>query len=306
MPLKSSKELLATYNILDPESRKKHASHEFQAFAYKLAHDLNDLQNLKIYMRLAKNVERSLMERAYSYALDANTENKGRKFMWKLKELRREIQEKLDLQNFDYDFVQKEFKSFRNKLAKVSFSKKNRFDDLFCISDKELPENNKVLVINCSNFRMIEKLTKKGFKVTAVECSRDIKKLAEEQFSFLSSKLRPKFTSINFLKNKFKENSFDYILVNEYWCSIPFESEKKFLNELKRLLKADGIIQLAVKNNEAKQEWKKYKYQDEELKYFMKYNSTKELEEIFKVLGLDVKEKVEYELETLYLLTKNI
>lgn len=74
-------------NKFDPV-KDKYVSREFQTFALKLAEDLDDYKHRAIYMRLAKTVHRSILERALTFAIDSNAKNKGGLFMWKLKELR--------------------------------------------------------------------------------------------------------------------------------------------------------------------------------------------------------------------------
>ena len=69
--------------------KDKYVSREFQAFGLKLAEDLNDYKHRGLYMKLAKTVHRSILERALSFAIDSNVDNKGALFMWKLAELRR-------------------------------------------------------------------------------------------------------------------------------------------------------------------------------------------------------------------------
>lgn len=66
----------------------KYVSREFQSYALKLAEELDDYKHRAIYMRLAKTVHRSILDRALSFAIDSNAKNKGALFMWKLKELR--------------------------------------------------------------------------------------------------------------------------------------------------------------------------------------------------------------------------
>ena len=299
----TAKELLSKYNVLDSSKRDKHAHYEFQAFAYKIAHDLNDLENLKIYMRMAKNVERSLMERAYSYALDAQTEFKGRKFMWKLKELRLALREKLNEENFDYDFIRKETKPYRAKLATSLLNKKNQFNDVMCFKEIH-PKNNKVLIINCVNFSIIEFLVKSGYKITILEPSREIKKKILERYESLDRKLFPKIISTDFSKNKFKEKSFDFIIFNESWLSFPIDSETKLLSLALELLRDNGRIQIFSKIGNEKEEWKKYKTTDCDLKYFIKINKKNNIEEKFKSLKLEIKEVSVLENEIHYLLGK--
>lgn len=67
----------------------KYVSREFQAFGLHLTEALNDYKHKSLYMKLAKTVNRAILERALSFVIDTNIENKGALFMWKLKELRK-------------------------------------------------------------------------------------------------------------------------------------------------------------------------------------------------------------------------
>lgn len=71
------------------DDKNKTVSREFQLYAYDLAVELNDLAHKSLYMRLAKNTPRGLMESARSFVKDAqNARSKGRLFMWKLAQLK--------------------------------------------------------------------------------------------------------------------------------------------------------------------------------------------------------------------------
>ena len=69
----------------------KYVSREFQSFALHLAEELNDYKHRAIYMKLAKTVHRSILEKALTYVSDSKVDNKGALFMWKLKQLREEV-----------------------------------------------------------------------------------------------------------------------------------------------------------------------------------------------------------------------
>lgn len=74
------------------DDKNKTVSREFQLYAYDLAVELNDLAHKSLYMRLAKTTPRGLMEDARSFVKDvANARSKGRLFMWKLGELKKEV-----------------------------------------------------------------------------------------------------------------------------------------------------------------------------------------------------------------------
>jgi hypothetical protein len=71
------------------DDRDKYISREFQKYAYDLAEELGDMAHKSLYMKLAKDTPRALLERARSFVKDAeNARSKGRLFMWKLKELK--------------------------------------------------------------------------------------------------------------------------------------------------------------------------------------------------------------------------
>jgi len=68
----------------------KYISREFQDYGYRLAVELGDLKHKSLYIKLAKNNPRGLLEKAKSYVLDyPNAKNKGALFMWKLKDLKK-------------------------------------------------------------------------------------------------------------------------------------------------------------------------------------------------------------------------
>jgi len=73
------------------ETKQRRISREFQDYAYRLAVELDDTAHTAIYMRLAKNTPRPIIEQARLFVLGANhPTSKGRLFMWKLKQLREE------------------------------------------------------------------------------------------------------------------------------------------------------------------------------------------------------------------------
>lgn len=78
------------------DDRDKYVSREFQKYAYDLAVELDDLPHKSLYMKLAKETSRGLMEAARSFVKDAvNAKSKGRLFMWKLAELKKTGQKKV-------------------------------------------------------------------------------------------------------------------------------------------------------------------------------------------------------------------
>ncbi len=90
--MKSLKQILD-----DPTSRKaalgagksKYVTREWQDFGYRLAMELADPEHVSLYIKLAKNEDRVILEQARRFAIGSNAGKKGALFMWKLGELRK-------------------------------------------------------------------------------------------------------------------------------------------------------------------------------------------------------------------------
>lgn len=73
----------------------KYISHEFQKYGYELAKELGDLKSKSLYIKLAKESPRGLIETAKNFVKDAsNVKSKPRLFMWKLGELKKQAKKK--------------------------------------------------------------------------------------------------------------------------------------------------------------------------------------------------------------------
>jgi outer membrane usher protein FimD/PapC len=69
----------------------KYVSREFQKYGFELAQSLGDLKHKSLYIKLAKETPRVMMENAKSFVMDANNaKNKGSLFMWRLQQLKNE------------------------------------------------------------------------------------------------------------------------------------------------------------------------------------------------------------------------
>jgi len=73
----------------------KFISREFQKYGYDLAVELGDEKHIALYIKLAKENSRGLLESARSFVKDATSaRSKGRLFMWKLQQLKEEKKNK--------------------------------------------------------------------------------------------------------------------------------------------------------------------------------------------------------------------
>jgi len=74
------------------KDQDKYISREFQKYGYELAKELGDLKLKALYIKLAKETPRGLLESARNFVKDAtNVESPGKLFMWKLTQLRQEL-----------------------------------------------------------------------------------------------------------------------------------------------------------------------------------------------------------------------
>jgi len=84
--LHSIKDILAKIDLKED----KYISHEFKDYGCRLAEDLNDLKHKSLYIKLAKETPRGLLEEARNFVKGAyQPKTPGRLFMWKLSELKK-------------------------------------------------------------------------------------------------------------------------------------------------------------------------------------------------------------------------
>lgn len=84
--MQSVKQVLGKFN----PTKDKYISREFQTFGLQIAEKLDDYKHRSLYIKLAKTVHRSILERVLSFVVDSDAKNKGALFMWKLGQLRKE------------------------------------------------------------------------------------------------------------------------------------------------------------------------------------------------------------------------
>lgn len=73
----------------------KYISREFQKYGYELAKELGDTKSASLYIKLAKETPRGLLERARVFVKDAsNVKSRPKLFMWKLSQLKEEGKKK--------------------------------------------------------------------------------------------------------------------------------------------------------------------------------------------------------------------
>jgi hypothetical protein len=81
-------DIMAAYKKQPEKKVTNRITQEFQAFGLHIAEQLNDAAHKGIYIRMAKQQPRGLLQSALSFVSDSGARNKGALFMWKVKQLR--------------------------------------------------------------------------------------------------------------------------------------------------------------------------------------------------------------------------
>ncbi len=87
--MKKLQDLLKDYDF----DGKRYISREFQDYGIRLAHELHDTEHKSLYIKLAKELPRGMLEDARAFVKDQTSgavRSKAKLFMWKLKELKKE------------------------------------------------------------------------------------------------------------------------------------------------------------------------------------------------------------------------
>ncbi len=83
--MQSIKAILSRVDLNDQD---KYLSREFQKYGIYLAERLGDMKHKALYIKMAKEEDRKILDQALSFVLDANARSTARLFMWKVKELK--------------------------------------------------------------------------------------------------------------------------------------------------------------------------------------------------------------------------
>lgn len=78
----SAQSLFDNYQL---EDKGGYITQEFQDYGYRLAVELDDFKHKSLYIKMAKEIERGVLDDALSFVKDAQgAKSKARLFMWKV------------------------------------------------------------------------------------------------------------------------------------------------------------------------------------------------------------------------------
>jgi len=117
------------------------------------------------------------------------------------------------------------------------------FEGVRCFAEffRENLNGRNVLDVGCGPGRDAKYFSENGLDVTGIDLA--------DNFLTIASRMAPKaqFISMDMRKLDFADSSFDGAWINSSFLHIPKKESKSTLSELKRILKPDGLMFLAVK-----------------------------------------------------------
>lgn len=178
-----------------------------------------------------------------------------------------------------------------NKIAKTysqqSFDKLNQYQLNKFVS--MMPKKAKILDAGCGSGRDSQYFKEYKLNITAIDAAENMVKEAKKKVKGV------KFLKMDMAKTKFKDKTFDGI-----WAAASLIHEEKnnvpiILQELKRVLKDEGILYVSVKEGQGSEIKREEMYNDEPRTFF--YYTILEIEEIliqqgFQIISSDFSEDV--------------
>lgn len=274
--IKSAKDILAGHDFWAQRAEsQRFVHHEFQDYAYRLASSLGDLAHKQIYMRLAKTTPRHLLEKALAFTGDYKDANKGRLFMWKLKQLRLEIKQQQDLHNFAFEFIYMQSATTQEVLAQELMRKQLKQADLadtLMAVVSELSEVKKIKALVAGQNVVIAPL------LAAAKVSYEGWELSRKLVKALKlSKLKVK----RIIPSPQKLKKYHLIWYCDYWKLVPLEAEQLWLNHLLTALHPGGILVLATNSNsQIQQSWEPFVHKDKTYYYYAKNENSERLSKL--------------------------
>ena len=296
--VKSAKDILMSANFFEQRTKaQKYVKHEFQDYAYRLAADLGDLGHKHIYMKLAKSTPRYLLEQAAAFAKDYNEANKGRLFMWKLKQLREQIQLGQDNENFEYEFVLRRMgklydetiSSLHKKYANLSADQElngvisQLLKDLSSLTLPSRRRKHKILCLDSKLGYVPQMLVTEQMGLDNYEISKLAVGMCKERYPNL------KFKRSVFKPNKAKQ-VYSAVWVGDFWKLVPLAYRRMFISGLYGSLMPEGIaVMRYTDGNSDAESWQEVVREGEPRFVYIKQEQKEDLLELlstFEVIEL--------------------
>lgn len=143
-----------------------------------------------------------------------------------------------------------------------------------------LPKKAKILDVGCGSGRDARYFKEFGLDVTAIDISDNMLEEAKKRAKGI------KFEKMDMLNMSFENNSFDGVWIMATLSDITKEDSPKFLKDINRILKDNGVLYIAVKEGKGEKIIKKEKYNN--LERFYCYYTQEELGNLLRETGFEI------------------
>ncbi len=178
----------------------------------------------------------------------------------------------------EWDKIAKEWNRLRQKPTEFAISLANEW------------QQGKILDIGCGNARNLKPFLEKGFECYGIDSSKELIKIAKERIK------EAKLTQASATNLPFPNESFDYIICLAVLHHLKPKDHEKVLNEIKRVLKPEGIAAIAVWNKlqmrfilGKKEQMIPWKLQDKIIQRYYYFFTYWELKKMLKKQGFIIK-----------------
>lgn len=273
--IKTAKDILSSHDFLTERIQSsRFVHHEFQDYAYRLAADLGDLAHKQIYMRLAKTTPRHILEKALAFTGDYKDINRGKLFMWKLKQIREELKQNQDNLNFDAQFIFTRTGANQDQFASELYRKQVKqleVADILTSLAEHFKETKRLKALVAGQNAIVAPiLLSNNFSVDSWELSRK-----------LVTVLKPKVKKVKRIipsTEKFKANQFNLIWFSEYWKLVPLEFELELLKHILESLRSNGILIISTnESDKLQQSWEQFVHKEKPVFYFHKNENSERI-----------------------------
>lgn len=307
MAMKSISKILSSDAFWQEEKEAmKYIHHQFQDYGYRLALKLGDLQHKAIYIKLAKTTPRHLIEKAAAFASDFPQEpNKGKLFMWQLKKLREEEEEKHNQQNFSRTFAWQKIWLARENLIDIILKKESernaQYLELIRLIQPYIETIKKGHVIDPLAGLAAESAiwTTLGWKYTAWESNRGLIQAAQKINGATFKAVYKKDPMAALIK--LKQGCADVFWLPRLWELLSFETQRETVACLTRALKPGGLLVVTVHlGDKDDQRWELHNVtKDQKVWIYHHMQTLAEIEKIFTGFELLAQQKFDNNRTTL-------
>lgn len=282
MAFKSVGKILSSDQFWQEDKKTlRYIHHQFQDYGYTLALKLGDLNHKAIYIKLAKTTPKHLLEQALSFALDYRDEpNKGRLFMWKLKKIKEEQEQKDHLTDFTWQFMWPKIVATSNLLSDQIYKKEQER----LLENLEITQTCVNLISTNKKLKVFDPLIGCGLELDLWQ-TLGAKLTCWESRKLLTShaKAKPVYKKDPVAAiTKLKPNQFNLVFLHRLWDLTPLDVQSLLSSSIGKSLLPDGVLVTVNKiSDSSEQKWEILEHNQQKV---WVYSQTRSLPDLISVM----------------------